>query len=271
MKKLTEVRCTAIQVRIPMFAASKNGSKNLSEVSTQWGCATITGILNKCHRDLLDVLFYSNEFSFVRVNGQGVGCMIQIYKLARLLGADRPSLTDAKRVKRMIEELRVARLEIKTKSGDGYNIITTGIVAKHQYRIDADGKEGKLYGIIFTPEYIALCDNGIKLNWTPAEVQILVRMNSTAATVARFMRSHRSTRIVRYGIETVLEAIGINRDDMSARGYRKRVRQIKNGLDDFRKLGLNIEGKNVIAEPVARQSGTNYLTERNQYHYERNQ
>jgi len=266
--------CTASQVRIPIFAPTsgrggkrKKGQKadrdiTHETITNSWGTATITGRLTQLHRTILDILL-SGEYQQVCMQDGGVVILGNVYGVLRRLGFSRPGNWDVEWLKERFEELRVARLTVKTKKLE----VHTGIVAKAAYARLEDESGRRLYAVVLTPEYVRYCQGDQGIHWSMKELEVLVSLPAGVQAVARFMRSHKAG--TRYRVDTALSAVGISREDISDRAFRQRRQEVREAAPKLRQLGMVIEGDSVCversAEAISRLSGSSIPTERKQY------
>lgn len=231
---------TILQSRTPMFLPVKQLSKNFAgtDIVVENDIGKIT--LRKCkltqvHRNIVDLIFSSLEPAIVYEDGS-VGYVFSKYEILSALGHKHRN--NSLWLERKMEEMRQASVMLETEDAEKEEISYQGVIVKHKVTKLKSANGQPLYGVVFSEAFMAMFDNDIRIHSAKMTPKILQLEHAVTQAFARACISHRS---LNRDLDQLLEGIGVKRQEVTDRAYRKNRKHIIDESEQLKELfGIDI-------------------------------
>lgn len=232
---------TTLQSRTAMFlpvmklSGSFDGSTDIV-VENSVGKITLRDCkLTQVHRNIVDLIFSNHEPIKTYDNGD-VAYVFSKYEILKLLGHE------AKRnghwLERKFEEMRMASVVLEIENAERSDVKYQGVITRHQETLIKGAMNQPLYGVIFSEAFMAMFDADIRIHSALLTNKIIHLQHAVTQAFTRCCISHRK---LNRDLEEMLEYIGINKERLAQRTYRRKIREIVSEAEELRDVfGIDI-------------------------------
>ncbi len=216
---------TVVQSRTAMFlpvmklSGSFDGTADIV-VKNSIGTITLKDCkLTQTHRNIVDLIFSNFEPIKIYENGD----VAYVFpKYAILKKVQKNGRNGAWLVKKF-EEMRQALVILEMEDAERSDVKYQGVITRHQETLIKSAANQPLYGVIFSDAFMSMFDSDVRVHSALLTDKIISLEHAVTQAFVRFCISNRS---LNRDLEDVLEQIGVNKENLAQRTYRRKISEI---------------------------------------------